>query len=742
MKLCIVKPDGTIAEVLMSEQPPFLETVNNELLFFENYPYKLIIRGNEFIKNTELFIGDYSIPLHYNSITDCFETETELIFNGCFDLAYVSVFMDNEEGEEKFLYTDFLHIATTKQTAKQVEQMLDEIEANIPNFLEVCFSHNRKKSGIIKNNIRSIWNTLKILDEIIKIYEENYGYFSNRKKASVESFAAIVDTKSMWTIDQESLRWVVCNPDNLIKTDRNSGIIVNNQNFIPSKIKTYLSQYSYNVYENNVVLGFLRNIIEYLDNQITGFNKEIVEIENIPECIIEQLPNTHELTGRCIYVYYKGVIERFIDKKLLLQEIYYKYEKVLECQAEMIHGIPRFTNTFKRVYHYRLCYECIVKWFEFGDYTFNHLSYLFKLKTLSRIFEYFCLIKLQNALTQCGYIFQEANRIIYDIEDDTEDINNQYIFSGHGYKLTLLYEPYIWVDKINEGINLYSTGYNFSKGNWNDKWMPDFVLKISSDYKDYYYILDAKYSNAQNIKKIYMPELVLKYSTQIASKDKFFSDVIGVGALYPEDKDRMCDFKKNMIGSQKQSLPKYFSLAIVGKSTGDTILKERISELLKVIELIEQDKENAEIQTEKKSTVIKTDIATKNSTKEIVKLDFMEKKSSIKNQSTHKEELADNLKVLITKVNGKKCFYYAKGICMCQKIRCSIVNKPCSLFILKNSKGLLKKEDTCRNFIQYVRREKVNKVKCLVSGFHGCIGVENCKFYKKKNKLKNENTTH
>ena len=44
---------------------------------------------------------------------------------------------------------------------------------------------------------------------------------------------------------------------------------------------------------------------------------------------------------------------------------------------------------------------------------------------------------------------------------------------------------------------------------------------------------------------------------------------------------------------------------------------------------------HAEIQTEKKSTVIKTDIATKNSTKEIVKLDFMEKKSSIKNQSTH-----------------------------------------------------------------------------------------------------------
>ena len=37
-----------------------------------------------------------------------------------------------------------------------------------------------------------------------------------------------------------------------------------------------------------------------------------------------------------------------------------------------------------------------------------------------------------------------------------EDINNLYIFDGNGYELTLLYEPYIWVNKINDGINLYS----------------------------------------------------------------------------------------------------------------------------------------------------------------------------------------------------------------------------------------------------------------------------------------------
>ena len=61
---------------------------------------------------------------------------------------------------------------------------------------------------------------------------------------------------------------------------------------MPSKIKTYISKYSYNVYENRVILGFLKNVIDYLENQIIGFAKEIVEVENIPESIVAQLPNT------------------------------------------------------------------------------------------------------------------------------------------------------------------------------------------------------------------------------------------------------------------------------------------------------------------------------------------------------------------------------------------------------------------------------------------------------------------
>lgn len=739
MKLCIVKPDNTIAEVSMVESQPSLETINNEFLFFENYQYKLIIRDSIEYESMELFVGDYSTPLHYNKATDCYETAMELVFEGCFDLACISVYVNDEYGVERIFFTDFFRIATTKQTIKKIEQMLEEIEENLPNFLDVCFSKSNKKSGLIKNNVRSIWNTLKIVDEIIKIYEENSGYFSNHKKASVEPIEAIVDVHSMRAINQESLRWIVSNPDNLFLTEENTGIIVNGKKYMPSKVKTYISQYSYDVYENGVILGFLKSVIDYLESQINGFNKEIMELEKIPNAIVVQLPNTHELTSRCIYIYYKGVIEKFSIRKDTLQEIFYNYKRILECSPLEVYGSPKLTNTFKQVYHYRICYECMVKWYEEGDYTFDNLNYLFKLKTLSRIFEYFCLIKLQKAISLCGYVLQESNRIIYDEEGEAEEINNQYIFKGNGQELTLLYEPFIWIDRIIDGVNLYSTGYNFLKGKWNKKWTPDFVIKISYKHSDYYYILDAKYSNFINVKKRYIPELVLKYSTQIASKDKFFSDVIGVGAIYPGDQDKMYFYKKNAIDSNRPPLPQYFSLTVLGEDIGNIILKEKLERLLKIVDLIELETEESDVHPISKDYE-KMQIGNALQQENNIEISGFSKKldNTYSGEKKHNflEDVAIENQEHTVGLNGKKCFYYGKSLCLYKRTRCDVEETGCEYYISKKSKELLKDEQTCRNFIRYTKRGKINRVECSVSGLAGCVGPENCKFYMKKNKSK------
>ena len=81
----------------------------------------------------------------------------------------------------------------------------------------------------------------------------------------------------------------------------------------------------------------------------------------------------------------------------------------------------------------------------------------------------------------------------------------------------------------------------------------------------------------------------MKYGTQIASKDKFFSDVIGIGAIYPSKEDKIYYFKKNAINSLKHSLPQYFSLTIVDGDVGTQILKEQIEKLFKVVDILRRN---------------------------------------------------------------------------------------------------------------------------------------------------------
>ena len=59
--------------------------------------------------------------------------------------------------KENFIYKAYL--ALRDYVGKDLPFKV-EIEKNIPNFLEVCFSRNKKNSGLKNDSTRSIWNTL------------------------------------------------------------------------------------------------------------------------------------------------------------------------------------------------------------------------------------------------------------------------------------------------------------------------------------------------------------------------------------------------------------------------------------------------------------------------------------------------------------------------------------------------------------------------------------------------------
>jgi hypothetical protein len=459
--------------------------------------------------------------------------------------------------------------------------------------------------------------------------------------------------------------------------------------------------------------------------QINNLEEELLKLSIIPQEVVLHLPNTHELTNKCIYVFYKGIINKLLNCNETIKSLYFRYKNVLKCESLDIEEKPKLTNTFKSIKHYRLCYEEITKWYETGDYVLDHLEYIFKLKTLSRIFEYYCLIKLQNALHIVGYQLHQYKRIDYfegEEGSDNEYINNFYEYDNGVNRITLYYEPVIFTDRLTGEIGLYSTGFNFIKNIENTYWTPDFLLKVSNEKDSYYYILDAKFSSFKNVKTRYMSELILKYGVQIASINKFFSEVVGVGTLYPNDKGKYCEFKRNKILSTKRSFPIYFSLSVDKDNHGTLLIAEKLNQLLGYINNLSNDLEDSYTITENNID----EVLLENKTDSNIKIEgnFNQEKTIIK-----QDDAIELQKLKLTNKGNKNtnyryersCQYNTNMLCVLTKNICSANGNKCSNYEKRNSLSLKKGSFSCKYY---------SNSRCSIIKEKGCVGINKCKFYK------------
>lgn len=586
--LYIKRNDGEMIELLLSSDIEVMDYIDKDNLLLENYSYTILFKTEEDLESVELIIGDFVFEMSYIQEEKSYKLSDKTVFEGCFDLTRIGLVISSYNSEEKIYCSPYIRVASSKQTISKIIQMIEEIEKNYPQILSVCFSKNYKESGRRMKSNRTIWNTIAVLDEIIQIYNDNFSLFSNYRNIKVVGSDGVIDAYAMRNVNQSSLNWLVRNPNNLVDSTREKkGIKVGKKYYMPEKIYSPINNRSSNTYENQIILGFLKMLKLYLADCIAKFRYEIQNARKIPNEIIMKIPNTHDLTGRCVQVYYEILVQYLLKRQDMIDELFYKYKQLLECDEHIVNGIPKLTNIFKQVKQYRLCYEYILKWFEQGEYSFDNIDYIFRMKNLSKIFEYLCLIRIQEAFVEKGYKLLLFDRIKYFEKNAVDTINNKYEFGNSKYRIILYYEPYLYCDKFYDEIQIYSTGFNFSKGKWSaEYWNPDFLIKIESDFQTYYYVLDAKFSNYRNVRKYHIKELILKYGTQLASKDKSFSEIIGVGALYLDNKGSIDYFKRYY--NHTRSFPLFFCIDIGEGSENN--FADNLEKLLEQIDYLESNR--------------------------------------------------------------------------------------------------------------------------------------------------------
>lgn len=212
-----------------------------------------------------------------------------------------------------------------------------------------------------------------------------------------------------------------------------------------------------------------------------------------------------------------GKLKHSIDA---LQNIYKRYVTLFNVYTSVLTTLPRKTSTFCEIKPYAQVFEIILRWFQYGEYSLEKEKLILQVKTLDKLFEYYCLLRLLKLLASNGYKKADFKTPVYkfdytavdDYYQNEKDVANTYMLSNGHITVTLYYQPVISSYCFENEITLYRT--TTSKGYY----VPDFILKFaSSEHDEEYVILDAKFSSRQSIREHHLPEVIRKYSCELGA---------------------------------------------------------------------------------------------------------------------------------------------------------------------------------------------------------------------------------
>lgn len=538
MELIILNgKDEVLAKIPLKKDYPSQEEIPN-FLFYEDYNYKFKVSLQEEYNDLfelVLFIDEKPINIYYSNKEYCLESDLARHFKNQYDLTIVSLKIGSQ-----YYYSDYYQIATKKQISKNIEKMIEEISNMQAGLLEICFNHyskSRKARGITKGVVNnSISSTIEIHRAVILKLKAQYPYFKNNSKNIIVEKEMMVEIRKVRQFGANELMWTSKHPEMLKECEYNTIIKFSNKNFIPEKIISSVKENSYDIYENQLILGFIEEMI----SSTLNMNRYIYD--NIIKRLINSLNNSKDLLdnyeipsnirGKLLTAKYEKLSMEISGLTSDYQKLFIQYKNIFKTIKKIKFTSPRFTPVFRNIPHYRTLFQSMNIWWEnYRTYSTAGLEYMMRLKQLSKIYEYYCLLKLVIGLQNLGYELNENFKEEDSIVDLISGEMPAYCFTNEsvGAKLTLYYEPKISGSQA-ENIEFDDLYVLKSRSSF---LTPDYLLKFEYNGQVRYGILDAKHTYEKNVEDKYLPDTTLKYLHGITSVKNPIS-ILFMWLLYPD----------------------------------------------------------------------------------------------------------------------------------------------------------------------------------------------------------------
>ena len=433
-------------------------------------------------------------------------------FLNFFGRSEIFLSFQNFDIEEGFI----VEILATKITAEQAKKILDYLSYKMSDILKVCFSKSRGSVSFNQVSEQDISIMLHHAENGLKLLSRHRNQFKQKKITILKPKLELQSKRQINNITNSTIFWIFNNLDKIYPVDSGGiGLLkTNGRNYDVDFIETEVLQENTNIYENQLILSYLHDIKDFLYVLKVRLNNKSINIE------IEKN-----------YFRFEDVLSE-IKEKLFLKPRLQQCDKLLkECNqlilfmnihlpCTLIKGMRvKITPSVKVNQHYKQLFLYIYEWQNFTEPNWQGEDYLYGLRTLWKLYEFFCLYELIEGINKSRFSLEKVENRKYSREhgfsgklfEDENNPANFYVFRQGAIKIELFYEPNIWTytgehTKDGDLVDVLHNGTGRRS-----RYSPDFVLKVFNANECFLLIFDAKYSKRSTVQERHLPELIKKY---------------------------------------------------------------------------------------------------------------------------------------------------------------------------------------------------------------------------------------
>lgn len=341
-------------------------------------------------------------------------------------------------------------------------------------------------------------------DSVLSLVEEAMPALKLKPRTRTRESWATVDPKRARRIGRAEMEWLGRNPDS-IRIEKGLLFKKHHATWSVSKIQTAMPKVSLDVPENVAVLGLLADVARVsglfastLRAGIEGLassKEKLLAISIDDGCLPSLVIIDAQIEKAWPRIDAAEEVQRRARRELMV------LERAWGLEPPKKYVLPRRSKVFQEVCHYAMVYKAMIEWFEYGRLDLERESLMLEVRSMSRLYELFCLAKIIDKYLREGFNAFPPEQVRYSLSyrhfGNERRVANKYGFSKGSLNVNLWYQAVFYSDAREEGgLDIHRTTRWFDGLRSRESfWTPDFVLRQANfNGCDRVIVLDSKYT--------------------------------------------------------------------------------------------------------------------------------------------------------------------------------------------------------------------------------------------------------